>query len=197
MYSYDPLNENHGLRYDPIKALVMPRPIGWVSTMCSTGKLNLAPYSFFNLVNTSPYQVMMASAGEKDSLKNIEDTGEMVFNGVSLPQLVAMNTTSSLTTENEFELAKLSTLPAVQVKPPRVANAPWHLECRLDQIIELRSPPQKRHAMVIATIVQVHIVEDALRDGKVDQVQLQTVARCGYRDYTVIDSLFELERPLT
>ena len=197
MHSYDPIAENHGLRHDPIKALVMPRPIGWVSTLNAQGKANLAPYSFFNLVNDQPYQVMMASNGQKDSLSNIESTGEMVFNGVSHSQLDAMNVSSLSTQEDEFLIAGLRKQESAQVSPYRVADAPWHLECVLDQVVDLKSPPGKRHAMIIATVVQVHIQTDLIHDGIVDQAKLRTIARCGYRDYADIDHLFALDRPAT
>ena len=195
MHSYDPIAENHGLRHDPIKALVMPRPIGWVSTLNAQGKANLAPYSFFNLVNDQPYQVMMASNGQKDSLSNIESTGEMVFNGVSRSQLNAMNTSSLTTQEDEFLIAGLEKQASTRVAPYRVADAPWHLECVLDQVVDLKSPTGKRHAMIIATVVQVHIQTALIHDGVVDQAKMRTIARCGYRDYADIDHLFALDRP--
>ena len=195
MHSYDPIAENHGLRHDPMKALVMPRPIGWISTLNADGKPNLAPYSFFNLVNDQPYQIMMASNGQKDSLSNVESTGEMVFNGVSHQQLDAMNLSSLATQEDEFVIAGLDKLPSTRVAPYRVAGAPWHLECVLDQIVDLKSPPGKRHAMIIATAVQVHIGANLIQDGVIDQARLRTIARCGYRDYADIDHLFALDRP--
>lgn len=199
---YDTRSNNHGLRYDPFKALVSPRPIGWVSTISPQGVLNLAPYSFFNAVGDRPPMVMFSSAGRKDSLTNIEATGEFVCSFVSNALCDAMNMSSAAVTPgvDEFQLAGLTPAASVHVKPPRVAESPAALECRLWKIQPLPAPPgtsEPAYWVVFGEVVGVYIDDRYLSNGMFDVAAAQPLARLGYMDYAVINaqSLFTLNRP--
>lgn len=195
---YDPLSQDHGLRHTPLKALVIPRPIGWISTVNKQGQPNLAPYSFFNLVCDAPAMVQFSSSGEKDSLRNCEATGEFVANLVSARQTQEMNASSAALPSqvNEFDYAGLTAAPSQSVTPPRVAGAPASLECKVHDIIELpSSQPGRRNAMVLGLVTGIHIDDSYIKDGMVDQEAMLLLARCGYRDYTQVDKVFELSRP--
>jgi len=199
-HSYDPA-EGHRLPYDPFKAIVAPRPIGWISSVSPDGIVNLAPYSFFNAFSTVPPIIGFASEGAKDSVSNIEKTGEFVFNLVSYPLMKAMNVTSgSYASEvDEFEVAGLERIASQRVKPPRVAASPATLECKSLDIIQLKdlNGDKLNNFLVLGQVVQIHINEAFLKDGTFDTVAAQSVARCGYRgDYTKVDSLFEMLRPV-
>jgi len=146
---YDTAKNDHGLPHSPFKAIVSPRPIGWISSRSSSGVVNLAPYSFFNAVNDAPPMVMFSSQGRKDSLKNIEDTGEFVCSLATQKLHQAMNLSSALVKSdvNEFTLSGLEAVDSIQVGPPRVAGTPAALECKLWKILELPSAagdPDKR-----------------------------------------------------
>ena len=199
---YDTRMNNHGLKHDPFKALVSPRPIGWISTVSSQGILNLAPYSFFNAVGDRPPMVMFSSAGRKDSLSNIEQTGEFVCSFVSNALRDRMNMSSAPVNAgvNEFQLAGLAPAPSVLVKPPRVAESPAALECRLWKIQPLPAPPGKSEPaywVVFGEVVGVYIDEAYLKDGMFDVAAAQPLARLGYMDYAVVNqqTLFTLNRP--
>ncbi len=195
---YEPLTQDHGLRHTPLKALVFPRPIGWISTVNAQGQPNLAPYSFFNLVSDAPAMVEFCSSGEKDSLRNCEATGEFVANLVSARQTQQMNASSTaLPSEvNEFEFAGLQAVASQSVKAPRVDGAPASLECKVHDIIELpSSQPGRRNAMVLGLVTGVYIDDTYIKDGMVDQAAMTLLARCGYRDYAKIERVFELGRP--
>ena len=167
--------------------------------------LNLVPYSFFNGVCDSPPMVMFASGGRhahgaKDSLFNVEETGEFVCSMVTWELRDAMNQTSAHTRPevDEFELAGLEGRPSVLVKPPGVRGAPIHLECTHYQTIELPSTDQDvevRNAVVMGEVVGIHISDDVLTDGVVDMSKFRPIARLGYWDYTVADEVFTLLRP--
>ena len=141
-------SEGHGLRRNPFNAVVVPRPIGWVSSVDAEGRVNLAPFSFFNAVSYVPPQVMFATTephregGDKDSLRNIRETGEFAVNLATWPLREAVNASSAPAPHgiDEFELAGLTKAPARLVSPPLVAESPVHLECVLVQIVELPSP---------------------------------------------------------
>lgn len=188
-----------GLPHDPLKAIVAPRPIGWLSTLDAEGRVNLAPYSFFNMVQTSPPIVVFGSDGLKHSAGNAIATGEFVMNLVTRPLFEAMNTTadSFAAGENEFLKAGLEMAPSRLVKPPRVAASPASLECRVLHHMELRDIEGRATGgwMVTGQVVGVHIAEWALTDGRFDMVKARTVARCGYRDYTEVAALFAALRP--
>lgn len=196
---YDP-RQGHGLPHDPFKAIVAPRPIGWISTVDKEGRVNLAPYSFFNAMGGRPPIVAFSSEGYKDSVRNVDETGEFVCSFVSRGLTEAMNETCRGVPYgvNEMELAALDAAPSTQVKPPRVAAAPAALECRLLQTIRLKDLDGKvlDTWMVLGQVVGVHIRREFLKDGIFDTAAANPIARCGYRgDYTEVSSLFELIRP--
>ena len=198
---YRPGLEAHGLAHNPFKALVSPRPIGWISTLDSQGAPNLAPYSFFNAFGDVPPLVGYASNGSKlgrderkDTLANIRATREFVANIVSYALRDAMNATSAPLPAgiDEFAVAGLSPAPCQIVAPPRVAEAPAALECRLWRIIDL---PGVANHLVIGEVVGVHIDPAFVVEGKVDVTLYQPVARLGYRDYARVTEVFSLTRP--
>lgn len=202
---YETAKGDHGLPRNPFKACVAPRPIGWFTTLDAEGRVNLAPYSFFNAVAEDPPHVMFTANALKtseerikDSLSNIEETGEFVANLVTWDLRRQMVETSAplLHGEAESELAGLTLEPSELVAPPRVAQSPIHLECRLWRIIDL--PPTRsgqRNAMVIGHVVGVHIDESVLVEGFVDLTKAKPVARLGYLDYAVVESVFPMQRP--
>ncbi len=200
---YETSRNDHGLSHDPIKSCVVPRPIGWISTVSGAGVVNLAPYSFFNLVATNPTFVMYASCGqsehgEKDTLANITEVGEFVVNMATWDQRAAMLASSaSLPPDvDEFQYAGLGALPSRLVKPPRVAGAPVHLECLQHQTIELPpSGPDARNVVVIGRVVGVHIDERVIADGKIDLSKAGPIARLGYFDYARVDTMFSMRLP--
>lgn len=194
---YDTLSNAHGLRHDPIKALVAPRPIGWISTIGRDGAINLAPYSFFNLVSEHPPYVMFSSGSRKDSQRNAEETGEFVCSLATFELREAMNTTSATVPPDvdEFALAGLAAAPSRLVRPPRVAASPVALECRYWQTMTLPSRAAYAYAMVIGEVVGVHIDDRFVADGLVDTAAMQPIARLGYMDYAVVDKKFTLPRP--
>jgi flavin reductase (DIM6/NTAB) family NADH-FMN oxidoreductase RutF len=194
---YDTASNAHGLRHDPMKAIVAPRPIGWISTISRDGVTNLAPYSFFNMVAENPPYVMFSSYGRKDSQRNAEETGEFVCSLATYELREAMNVSSAGVGPevNEFELAGLATAPSRLVKPPRVAASPAALECRYWKTISPPSRSSHPYSMVIGEVVGVHIDDRFLTDGMVDTVAMHPIARMGYMDYSVVDGKFVLRRP--
>ncbi|MGR3493660.1 flavin reductase family protein [Citreimonas sp.] len=191
--------DGHGLPHDPFRAIVAPRPIGWVSTVSRDGKVNLAPYSFFNAVAGRPPMVMLSSEGLKDSITNIRDTGEFVINLATLKLAERMNETSRdhPAEIDEFEPAGLTAVASTLVKPPRVAESPAALECRLTQMVPLTdlSGDAGERLMAVGQVVGIHIDDDALTDGKFDMIKVGTLARCGYWDYQVTTELFDMPKP--
>jgi len=197
-------DEPHGLPHDPFKSCVAPRPIAWVSSIHPDGTVNLAPYSFFNALSSDPPTVMIsfngyhAHGGEKDTLYNIKTSGEFVVNMVPLELKNAMNaTTANVGHEvDEFELAGLSAAASELVRPPRVAEAPIHLECAFHQEIELPCTlPDSINRMIIGRVLGVHINDDVLVDGLVDLGRIKPLARLGYMQYSAVESLFAMARP--
>ncbi|MEO1457225.1 MAG: flavin reductase family protein [Pseudomonadota bacterium] len=198
--------DGHGLPHDPYKALVVPRPIGWISSRDAEGRANLAPYSFFNGCGDYPPMVMFAQTGrksrpelEKDSIANIRATGEFACNIVGHALRDAMNTSSGTYERDadEFELAGLTKAPCEAIGAPRVAEAPAVLECRLVRIVE-DLPSWREHArniVVIGEVVGVHIDDGLIVDGIVDVLRFNPLARMGYMDYTTVTDKFALRRP--
>ena len=191
-----------GLSHNPLKAIVSPRPIGWISSQGSDGSVNLAPYSYFNAISEQPPMVMFSSAPggdtSKDSLRNVLETTEFVVNVVSAALGDAMNVSSGSFPygTNEFDEAGLEMAACETVSVPRVKAAPAALECRLWQAIELPSPDDGRAStMVIGTITGIHIADNVIVDGKVDVAAYQPLARLGYMDYAQISELFAMRRP--
>jgi len=195
-----------GLAHDPFKALVVPRPVGWIGTVDRDGRPNLAPYSFFNAVSDRPPMVMFSSGGHKDTLRNIRDTGEFTCSIANWDLHEAMNLSSAPVAPgvNEFALAGLAEAKSMLVTPPFVAQAPAAFECRLWQIIELPAPTGRPggpapvgYTMVIGEVLAVYIDDQFIHDGIVDTGQMRPVARLGYMDYSVVtpESMFTLNRP--
>ena len=196
---YETAKNDHGLPHDPFKAIVTPRPIGWVTTIGKTGAINLAPYSYFNAVSSRPPCVMFASEGYKDSVANIAETGEFVCNLATWDLRAEVNQTSATFPRgvNEMTEAGLEPVPSRLVKPPRVKRAPCAMECRLLQIVplhDLSGKPFDRH-VTIGQVIGIHIDERFIKNGILDTAAMQPIARCGYHEYAVVESLFEMVRP--
>lgn len=189
---YDPA-QGHGLAHDPLNAMVAPRPIGWISTRSAAGVANLAPYSFFNLFNYRPPIVGFASTGWKDSVRNIQETGEFVWNLVSEDLAQAMNATSaSVPPEvDEFALAGLTAAPSRQVAAPRVGESLVTFECRLTQMLRLKTAAgaDVDTWLALGEAVTIHIAEDLIVDGVFDTVKARPLLRGGGpADYFTIDA---------
>lgn len=197
---YDAIENRHGLPHDPLKALVAPRPIGWISTVDAEGRPNLAPYSFFSLVSEGPAIVAFSSAGWKDTVSNLEATGECVCNLATLDLIDAVNATSAPLPagESEFVRAGLTPVPSVLVAPPRVAEAPAALECRLLRIQALSDLSGRKldRYLTLAQVVGIHIDDSALVDGIFDLTRVKPLSRLGYMDFGVTDQLFPRRRPV-
>ena len=196
--------DHHGLKHNPFKSLIVPRPIGWVSTLDGDGVVNLAPYSYFNGVGSEPPTVMFASEGThteggfKDSATNVRETGEFVCNLATWELREAMNATSANVARNinEFELAGLTPTPSRLVKPPRVKESPVHLECTHLKTVELPShDPGRPNLVVFGRVISIHIDDSIIRDGMIDMKVFKPIARLGYMDYTVVDNVFTMRRP--
>jgi flavin reductase (DIM6/NTAB) family NADH-FMN oxidoreductase RutF len=195
---YEP-HLGHGLPHDPFKAIIAPRPIGWISSLDQQGRPNLAPYSFFNAVHSSPPMLAFTSESMKHSAANAIATGEFVFNLCTRPLFDAMNISSDTLPEgvSEFEAAGLTTAPCRIVKAPRVAAAPAALECKVThsmQLQDMHGAPLKGW-IIIGQVVGVHIDEAYITDGRFDTAKAQPLARCGYRDYAAVTEMFEALRP--
>jgi len=194
---YQPAARDHGLPHDPFKALIAPRPIGWVATQSKNGTRNIAPFSFFNAVGDNPAMVMFSLA----TMRNIEETGECTVSLASKALTDEMNMSSAgvESSVSEFDLANIETAESTLVTPPRVANSPAALECKHWQTIPLPPRPgsDSGYFMVLATVVGVHINDQFIIDGRVDTPAMELLARMGYMDYAVInaDSVFSLNRP--
>src|SRR5262245_34338860 len=198
-YFYEP-SKGHGLSHDPFKAIVAPRPIGWLTTVDPEGHVNLAPYSFYNAFCEVPPIVGFSSSGKKDSQRNIEATGEFVANLVTRKHALAMNLTSAPFPHgvDEMERAGLAAAPSRLVRPPRVADAPAALECKLLLVLPLKDLEGRLtgNTLLLGQVVGVHIDRAFLKDGLFDLTAAQTIARCGYRGaYTEVTRLFEMLRP--
>jgi flavin reductase (DIM6/NTAB) family NADH-FMN oxidoreductase RutF len=196
---YDPRSEPHKLAHDPTTSLVVPRPIGWITTISPAGVVNLAPYSYFNLVSSGPPFVMFASNSRKHSQLNAETGGEFVFNLATYDLRTEMNITGADYGEDvsEPEMAKLAMAPSRKVKPPRVARSPIALECSYLQTVNIvsKSGTAGRYAVVIGEVVNVHIDDAVIVDGMIDMTRIRPIARLGYRgDYTVVDNIFTMPR---
>ena len=198
-----------GLKFDPFKALAVPRPIGWIATLGPDGVPNLAPYSFFNAISDRPPMVMFSSGGHKDSLRNILHNGEFSCSIASWDLREAMNLSSAPVARgvDEFALAGLAPAASLCIAPPRVAQAPAAFECRLWKTITLPAPPARAGAtaepegytLVIGEVVAIYIDEAFIEDGLVQTGKMRPLARLGYMDFAVItpESLFTLNRPTT
>jgi len=201
IHFYEP-RLGHGLPHDPFNAIVGPRPIGWISSMDAQGRLNLAPYSFFNAFNYTPPIVGFASLGAKDTLRNVRATGEFAWNLATRPLAEAMNASCATVPPevSEFELAGLTPAPSRLIGAPRVAESPVSFECRVTQIIELQGVDGMAVGtwLTLGEVVAVHIDRTLLKEGIYDTAAAQPILRAGGPgDYfgIVSEQLFRMRRP--
>jgi flavin reductase (DIM6/NTAB) family NADH-FMN oxidoreductase RutF len=196
---YETASNQHGLAHDPLKAIVAPRPIGWISAVSQTGQINLSPYSFFNMLNTRPALLCFSSEGMKDAMSFVAESGEFVCNLATYDLRDAMNASSAPLPrgESEFIHAGLEMAESRLVKAPRVKAAAAALECKLVGIQQLKTydGQELETSMAIGQVIGVHIDERCIRDGRFDMTLARTIARCGYADYAVVDEVFSIIRP--
>lgn len=191
------------LKHNPVNALVMPRPIGWISSMSASGSLNLAPFSYFNAVCADPPYVMFAPNSahpgvNKDTYRNICEVPEFVANLVGEHDLRRMNATSAPLPygENEFAACGIASAPSRQVRPPRVATALAAFECRVYEVVHLPVGADGRAShVVVGEVLGIYIADEVIVDGRVDERLLKPVARMGYMNYSTLGDVFELLRP--
>jgi flavin reductase (DIM6/NTAB) family NADH-FMN oxidoreductase RutF len=196
---YETAKNDHGLPHDPFKAIVAPRPIGWISTLSAAGAVNLAPYSYFNGVHSKPPLVMFGSENRKDSLAFVEETKEFVCSLATWDLREQMNQTSAPYPRgvDEMRAAGLTPAPCRLVKPPRVAEAPCALECKVLNVVPLNDVNGRPldGYVVIGQVVGVHIDERFIRNGLLDTAAMKPIARGGYHDYSVVTESFTMRRP--
>ena len=198
---YDVAKRDHGLPHDPFKALVAPRPIGWITAMSVKGEVNLSPYSFFNAFSDTPNMVAFSSNGRKDALTFIEETGEFVCNLATFDLREAMNDSSAPLPRgvNEMDHAGLTAAPSRVVKPPRVAEAPAALECKWLKTVPLEplGGGPAVYFLVIGQVVGVHVDDRFIQNGVVDTAAMRPIMRGGYRDYFLVtpENRFMMTRP--
>jgi flavin reductase (DIM6/NTAB) family NADH-FMN oxidoreductase RutF len=203
---YEPDNNDHGLPYNPVKACVVPRPIGWITTVDGAGKVNAAPFSFFNVLSYDPPFCLFSAGGhvddeeEKDSVRNVKETGEFVYNMATWDQRDAMSETGMIIDRAADELAAtgLEPLPSNIVKAPRIKGSPVQFECKLQEIVVLPGHTKSHiHHVVFGRVVGVHVDDAAInKDGLLDMDRIRPIARLGYKDYCWVDSsnMFQMEK---
>ncbi len=200
IYSYA-IADGHGLPHDPLPSILGPRPIGWISTKGSDGKLNLAPYSFFNIINYRPPLLVFTSVGKKDSVRNAEATGNFVYNLATRPLAEFVNASSTeIPGVQEFEATGLTPADSQIVSAPRVAESPVALECQVTSIQQLSSldGASLDTWMVVGQVVAAHIDSKFLKDGIYDTAAAQPILRAGGpSDYFEVlkSGLFHMTRP--
>jgi flavin reductase (DIM6/NTAB) family NADH-FMN oxidoreductase RutF len=201
LHYYEPSN-GHGLKHDPFNAIIAPRPIGWISSRNAKGHVNLAPYSFFNGFNYIPPIIGFSSTSRKDSIANIEQTGEFVWNLATMDLATHMNATAAHVAPevSEFTIAGLTEAPSKLVNVPRVAESPVSFECKLTQIIQLLGADGKKLNgwLTLGEVVAVHIDKTLIKDGVYQTALARPIVRAGRRgDYFEIrpDAMFEMVRP--
>lgn len=196
---YQTQANDHGLPHDPFKALVVPRPIGWISTRGRDGSLNLAPYSFFNAVESEPPIVIIGSSGLKDTARNAIDTGEFVCNLATRDLRDAVNLSSAPLPHGRSEFAHAGVTPVAcrLVAAPRVAESPVAMECVVLSVtpVKDRQGRETGSLMILGEVVGIHIDDTLIVDGRVDITLARPLARLGYMDYASIDEVFAIPRP--
>lgn len=199
---YETAANKHGLPRDPFKAIVTPRPIGWISTVSKEGVCNIAPYSYFNAISEKPHYVIFGSATYKDSVRNIEETGEFVCSLATNALRDEMNVTSAAVPYgvDEFPLSGLTAVKSQMVTPPRVKESPAALECKHWKTIQLPpAEPGGKHGSyaVIGQVVGIYIDDAVLKEGFVDTATIEPLARLGYMDYSWVtgDTMVTINRP--
>ncbi|MDB5618770.1 flavin reductase family protein [Tardiphaga sp.] len=201
LHFYEPAN-GHGLKHDPFNAIIAPRPIGWISSRSGKGHVNLAPYSFFNGFNYTPPIIGFSSTSRKDTIQNIEETGEFVWNLATMDLAKQMNATAAHVAAevDEFALAGLTAVPGRVVNVPRVGESPVSFECKLTQIIQLQGADGSKLGgwLTLGEVVAVHIDKKLIQDGVYQTALARPIVRAGRRgDYFEIrpDAMFEMNRP--
>lgn len=196
---YSNERDDLGLAHDPLKAIVVPRPIGWITALSAKGEVNLSPYSFFNAVATRPHIVFFSSESKKDAVTFVEETGEFTCSFVTKGLADAMNATSAPLPrgESEYAHAGLEMAPSRFVKPPRVAASPAALECKTLSVQQLRNLDGEEvpRWLVLGQVVGMFIDEAYIKDGRFDTAAANPIARCGYTDYAEVKELFSIVRP--
>jgi len=185
--------------HDPFKALVAPRPIGWISTVSAAGELNLAPYSYFNAFSSQPPIVGFSSEGDKDSSTFAMETGEFVWSMATWDLRDQMNATAASLArgESEFAHARLESAPSRLVRPPRVAASPAAFECRVTEMVKLKDIDGRDSGrrLVLGRVVGIYVDERFVRHGRVDSAAMRPIARGGYDEYSVVEQVFSMPRP--
>ena len=196
---YDTRINDHGLPHNPFKAIVAPRPIGWITSMSAKGEINLAPYSFFNGITDRPPIVMFSSEGPKDSVAFVEETKEFVCSLATYDLRAAMNETSAPLPRgiSEMKAAGLEPAPSRLVKPPRVAASPCALECKWLKTVKLDDVAGRvlDRYVVFGQAIGIYIDDRFIKDGKLDTAAMRPIARCGYDQYAVVQEVFAMQRP--
>lgn len=185
--------------HDPLKALIAPRPIGWIGSVSAKGELNLAPYSYFNGFSSSPPIVGFSSEGEKDSMVFAMETGEFTWSMATWELRDQMNATAASLPrgESEFAHARLETAASRLVRPPRVARSPAAFECKVTELVKLKDldGSDSGRRLVIGRVVGIHVDERFVREGRVDTAAMRPIARGGYDEYSVVERVFTMPRP--
>lgn len=188
---YETAKNNHGLKHNPMKALVVPRPIGWITAMSAKGELNLSPYSFFNLISVRPDVVAFSSEGRKDAITFVEETKEFVVNIATWNMRHKLHETSAVLPrgQSEFDHVSLESEPSKMVAPPRVKGCPAALECKWFNTVRLNPNEDTpgRYILVIGHVVGAYIDDNFVKDGIVDSASMKPIARGGYMDYFVTE----------
>ena len=200
MIFYEPQSRDRSLfPHDPFKALVTPRPIGWISTVSAKGEVNLAPYSYFNAFSSNPPIVGFSSEGEKDSSTFAVETGEFVWSMATWDLRDQMNASAASLPrgQSEFAHAKLDTAASRLVRPPRVAASPAAFECRVTEMVKLKDTDgsDSGRRLVLGRVVGIHIDERFVRQGRIDSAAMRPIARGGYDEYSVVEQVFTMPRP--
>jgi flavin reductase (DIM6/NTAB) family NADH-FMN oxidoreductase RutF len=200
MIFFEPQSRDRTLfPHDPFKALVTPRPIGWISTLSAKGELNLAPYSYFNAFSSNPPIVGFSSEGEKDSSTFAMETGEFVWSLATWDLRDQMNASAASLPrgQSEFVHAKLATAASRLVRPPRVAASPAAFECRVTEMVKLKDVDgsDSGRRLVLGRVVGIHVDERFVRQGRIDSAAMRPIARGGYDEYSVVDQVFSMPRP--
>jgi len=201
LHYYEPAS-GHGLKHDPFNAIIAPRPIGWISSRDANGNVNLAPYSFFNGFNYHPPIIGFSSTSWKDSVANIQETGEFVWNLATMDLAQQMNLTAAHVAKdvNEFAVAGLTAAPSKRVNVPRVAESPVSFECKVSQIVQLQGADGNKVQawLTLGEVVAVHIDKAMIKDGVYQTALARPIVRAGRRgDYFEIrpEAMFEMKRP--
>jgi flavin reductase (DIM6/NTAB) family NADH-FMN oxidoreductase RutF len=200
MIFYEPQSRDRSLfPHDPFKALVTPRPIGWISTVSAKGELNLAPYSYFNAFSSNPPIVGFSSEGDKDSSTFALESGEFVWSMATWDLRDQMNASAASLArgDSEFKHARLESAPSRLVRPPRVAASPAAFECRVTEVVKLKDldGSDSGRRLVLGRVVGIHVDERFVRHGRVDSAAMRPIARGGYDEYSVVEQVFSMPRP--